>query len=378
MTIQSSSKKVEENNDIDLFGEIFFLFKNKKRIVVFALVGSFLGFSLSLVMPKIYSSTATILPPEQNQSSLAATLGQFGGLSSMAGSISGLKNSSQLYVGLLQSRSIADRLISKFNLLNRYQVKVKSLARRMLDQRTVITIGKDGIITISAEDTDPAVAANLANAYVEELISLTQRLAVTDAAKRRLFFEQQLKISKDKLSEAEAALKQTQLKTGILQPEGQIQAIVTNVAQVKATLASKQVQLASIRSFATERNPQVVRIQQEIDELKQQLVNLEKNQSNPGDIFVPTGHLPESGLEYVRKYRDVKYYETMFEIMSKQYESAKLDEAREGAIVQVVDTAIPADYKTRPRKTVYIFIGGLLGLFVGLIYAYSLKWYKRT
>ena len=244
-----------------------------------------------------------------------------------------------------------------------YRDKKMSDGRRDLESATSIVLGKEGFITISVEDKDRSRAPQIANAYVEQLRKLTQDLAVTEAGHRRLFFERQLELTKNKLADAEQALKETEQKTGLIQLDGQAKAIIESVVKLRALIAAKEVELHARRLFSTEQNPDVMLGEQLLSGLRTQLVLLERQSGGPGNIQVPVGNVPEAGLQYVRKLRDVKYAETIFEILAKQYEAARLDEAKTGAIIQVLDPAIEPDRKSSPPRSLIVVIVTLLGFF---------------
>lgn len=299
-------------------------------------------------------------------------LGQLGGLAGAAGGIAGLKNPNDLYVAMLQSRTIADKLISHFDLKARFDVETLDEARKKLDKIATVASDKAGTISVLVENKDPKFAAELANAFVSELSNLTKGLAITDAAQRRLFFEKQLIAVKDDLANAEIALRKTQESTGMLQLDGQVQGIIRNVAQLEGTIAAKEVQLNAMRSFATNSNPDLLRLQGEIQGYQAQLEKLKTGKlSKDGDLMVPTGKIPEVGIEYIRSLRNVKYQETIFELLSKQYELAKIDEAKESSNIQILDNAVPAEKKSKPKELIIILLGffggGFLALFLALI-----------
>jgi uncharacterized protein involved in exopolysaccharide biosynthesis len=243
--------------------------------------------------------------------------------------------------------------------------------RNDLASNSGITAGKDGLITISVDDEDPKRAAAIANAYVEELDRLSQSLAVTEAAQRRLFFERQLKQAKDDLSKAEVALKVTQEKTGLIKLDDQGRAIIEAVATLRGQISAKEVELQAMRTFTTEKNPDYIRAQQQLSGLRTELGKLERAQiSGVGDILLSTRQVPEAGLEYVRKYRDVKYQETIFELLAKQFEAAKIDEAKEAGIIQIVDPAIAPDRKSRPKRALIVIATTLLAAMVAVFWAF--------
>jgi uncharacterized protein involved in exopolysaccharide biosynthesis len=241
--------------------------------------------------------------------------------------------------------------------------------RAALAGGTEIKTGKDGFITIEYSDKDPKFAASIANAYVEELDKLNNTLAITEASRKRLFFETQLKMTRDNLEAAEVGLKQTQERTGFVQPEKQGGAIIEAVANLRAQIASYEVELAAMGAYATPQNPIYRQVQQTIVALRAQLAKLEANSSGR-DIKVPTGKLPETSLEFVRKMRNLKYQETLFELLSKQYEVAKIDEAKEAALIQVVDKALVPEQKSKPMRSLIVILATLMAFFLGMLLAF--------
>jgi uncharacterized protein involved in exopolysaccharide biosynthesis len=352
-----------ELNECHVLDLLIILSRRKQIILRTTLATAVLAAMVSLLLPNRYIATANILPPEQSPSLAASMIGQLGALGAMAQKDLGLKNPNDLYVGMLRSRTSEDALIRRFDLLRVYRDKKMSDGRRDLESATSIVLGKEGFITISVEDKDRSRAPQIANAYVEQLRKLTQDLAVTEAGHRRLFFERQLELTKNKLADAEQALKETEQKTGLIQLDGQAKAIIESVVKLRALIAAKEVELHAMRLFSTEQNPDVMLGEQLLSGLRTQLVLLERQSGGPGNIQVPVGNVPEAGLQYVRKLRDVKYAETIFEILAKQYEAARLDEAKTAAIIQVLDPAIEPDRKSSPPRSLIVVIVTLLGFF---------------
>ncbi|KKO63682.1 Tyrosine-protein kinase wzc [Janthinobacterium sp. KBS0711] len=297
-------------------------------------------------------------------------MGQLGGLAGAAGSLAGLKNPNDLYVGMLQSRTVADNIIARYKLEERYKQDSMQDTRKAFEKKRRITSGKDGMISIEVDDKDPKVAADIANAHVDELMVLTKTFAITEASQRRLFFEKQLKLAKEELANAELALRKTQENTGMLQLSGQVQGIIASMAQLKGVIASKEVEAASMRTFATGQNPALVRVNEELRSLRGQLEKLQaKQDGKDGGLLTSTGNIPEVGLEYVRKLRDVKYYETVFELLAKQFEMAKIDEAKDTSTIQQLDKAIPADKNSGPKRLMIALAGLAGGLLLGIMMA---------
>ena len=239
---------------------------------------------------------------------------------------------------------------------NEYGFKPYQDARKELASRSKIDAGDEGLISISVSDRDPKRAADLANAYVTQLRSLNQNLAVTEAAQRRLFYQQKLDAERDDLAVAELAVKQTQEKSGLIQPDAQGRAIVDAVANMRAQVAIKEVQLQAMRTYATADNPDLRRGEQELAGLRGQLAKLERNtgETGNGNLEVPTRQLPQAELEYLRLARDLKYHEALYEFLSKQLEAARLDEAKEAVMIQVVDKAIPPEKKSGPHRLLIV------------------------
>jgi tyrosine-protein kinase Etk/Wzc len=361
-----------ENGKIYLSDLLSVLVQQRKIVIATPIVTGTLALVAGLLMTPMFTSTAKIMPPQQQQGSgMAAMLGQLGGLGPVAGGL-GLRSPNELYVGLLESRTVADNLITRFKLKERYEASSMDATRKHLANNSIIATGKkDGFITIAAIDKDPQFAADLANAYVEQLIKLTQTLALTEASQRRNFFEIQLKSTKDQLANAEVALRTTQEKTGMILPEGQVQAIITSVAQLKGAIAAKEVEVNAMRTFAADKNPELLRAQEELRSLQAQQAKLENSRaSKSGDFMVPTGKIPEVGVEYIRSVREVKYYEAMFELLAKQFELAKIDEAKQSSVVQVLDKAIPADHKFAPKRALITVAGFIGGAVLGLVFAF--------
>jgi uncharacterized protein involved in exopolysaccharide biosynthesis len=285
-----------------------------------------------------------------------------------------------MYVSLLMSRTVEDAMIQRFGLLQEYDEKRMSDARAKFEARTTVVAGvKDGLIRISMEDGDPKRVAEMANGYVDEFRRLSASLAITEAARRRLFFEEQLRQAKDDLAGAEEALKKTQQSTGILQIDSQARSLIESAAILRGQVVAKQVQIQGMRSFAAEDNPSLILAKQELAALESQLARLTRSQSDSGsDLMLSKGRATEAGLEYIRRYRDVKYRETVFQLLAKEFEIAKLDEAREGAIVQVVDLAVPPDRKSSPHRVLIIIGTTVMAFFVAAFWIVVRQGLART
>jgi uncharacterized protein involved in exopolysaccharide biosynthesis len=339
------------------------LARHKRLVVGIPFAAGVVAAAITLMMPNIYSATARILPPQQGSSATASSLmAQVGALSSGATALLALKNPSDLYVGMLRSNTVADALIKRFDLRTWYGEKTLVQTRRSLSKAATITV-------IEVSDEKPQRAADLANGYAEELERLTVTLAISEAAQRRLFFEKQLKHAKEDLAEAELALKRTQESTGLIKLDEQGRALIESVARIRAEIAAKEVQLAAMRTYATAQNPDFVMLQQQIAGLRDQVSKLEGSAKlEKGSLLVTGGNVSEAGLEYIRRVRDVKYQEAIFEVLIRQLELAKIDEAREASIVQVLDTATPPDRKAKPKRLLITLVTAIVSGLITVLY----------
>jgi uncharacterized protein involved in exopolysaccharide biosynthesis len=267
-----------------------------------------------------------------------------------------LKNPSEQYLAFMNSRSVQDALIDRFNLVERYESKFKQDARLALQANARASSGKDGLITVEVTDKDPLFAAQLANAHIDELQNLLSRLAVTEAQQRRVFFEKQLNTAKENLVTAERALKASGVNSSALKANPQ--AAVEGLAKLKATLTAQEVKLASMRGYLTESAPDFKQAQIELSALRTQVARFEKADPDSGG----------NQSDYIAKFRDFKYNETLFELFAKQYEIARVDESREGAVIQVVDVAEPPEKKTNPKKAIIALMAAVFtGFFLLLL-----------
>ena len=357
----------DDDDEISLFDLLILLAKHKKLVLGLPFIVALLAVGISLLLPNIYTGTTKILPPQQSQSGASAMLAQLGGLAGLAGGVAGIKSPNDLYIGMLKSRTVADNLIQRFDLMKIYEAKYPSQARLGLAGVTNITAGKDDIITIEADDKDPKRAADLANAYVDELFKLTKVLAVTEASQRRLFFERQFEQARDNLTKSEAAARQALEKGGLVQVEGQGRAIVETTARLRGQITVKEVQIGAMRTFATENNPDLKLAQQELESMKRELARIEgPSGSKSGNAQENSG----SGIDTLGLLRNVKYYETIYELLAKQFELAKIDEAKDSAVVQVMDKAIEPDRKSKPKRSLIVLLSALAALFIGILWAF--------
>jgi uncharacterized protein involved in exopolysaccharide biosynthesis len=298
------------------------------------------------------------MPPQQQQSASSILAQQLGALGALGGAATaGLRNPNDQYVALLKSRAIEDRLIERFKLVERYEVDLKHDARLRLEANTRASSGKDGLIQLQFDDHNPAFAAEVANAYVEELGRLLKTLAVTEAQQRRIFFEKLLAETRDKLAAAQQALAATGVNPSALR--GSPEATVTPLAQLQAQIRAQEVRLGVMRGYLAESSAEFRRAQDELAALRAQV-------QKAGQAVPPAA----GESDYIARFREFKYQETLFELFSRQYEIARVDESREGAVIQVVDRALPPERKTKPKKALIAIIATLATGFALLLFVF--------
>ena len=360
-------RTTDHEDEISLLDLLIVLAKHKKLILGLSFVVAVLAAGISLLLPNIYTGTTKIMPPQQNQLAGAAMLAQLGGgLGGLAGGVAGLKNPSDLYVGMLKSRTVADNIIQRFGLTQLYDVDYLSEARKHLEKVSDVTSGKDGIITVEVDDKDPKRAADLANAYADELLKLTQVLAVTEASQRRLFFERQLAQAKDNLTKAEVSARQALQQGGLVKVDDQGRGMVETTARLSAQITVKEVQIGAMRTFAADRNPDLRLAQQELESMKHELAKIEGTGGAKSAPLDPRGQ----GFESLRLLRDLKYNEVIFELLAQQYGLAKIDEAKDSTVVQVMDKALEPDRKSKPKRALIVLLSALAAGFLAILWAF--------
>ena len=363
--------------------DVWIVLSRYRKFILWSTLGmSVLAAITVFLLPSRYTAETVVLPPGENSSLSSAILGQVGGssaLASLAGASLGVKNPGDRYVSLFRLPIVEDALIKRFNLMNRYhQKRITDTRHRFEDRSTVVLGPKDGLIRISVTDWDPNLAAEMANAYVDEFRKLSAHLAVTEASQRRLFFQQQMLDANEDLAAAEEAMKNTEQTTGVLQIDSQAKALIESAATLRGQITAKEVEIQVMQSSLTENNPRMIAAEQELSALNTQLALLNgKDTGLNSDIIPAKNSLLASQVAYIRKLRDLRYYEAIEEILAKQFEMAKLDEAREGAIIQVAEVASPPDKRSFPRRTITIVIATFLSFVLSSVGCLFFEGFKR-
>ena len=348
-----------DNDEISLLDLLQTIVDNLRLLVLGPLTVGLAALGVSFAVPPSYSALTTFLPPQQQQGMAASMLASLGALSGLAGAATGLKSPADQYIAFLKSNSVEDALIERFKLIERYKSEFKQDARTRLEGSVKIISGKDGLISITVEDTDASFAADLANAYVEELTRLLSRLAVTEAQQRRKFFEKQLEQTKDRLTQAEIALNATGVSSNVLKSNPA--SAVAAVAALQAQVTAQEVKLGAMRGYLAETAPDFQQALVELTSLRSQLSKLSQDKAQP---------TAPGQSNYVSAYRQFKYQETLFELFARQFEMAKVDESREGAVIQVLDKATPPERKSAPKKAQIAIVATLAAGFALLLFVF--------
>jgi uncharacterized protein involved in exopolysaccharide biosynthesis len=372
----------EDGPQYGLIDVLTWLGDSKGLVALLTAVGMAVGLACAFLLPEQFTARTTLLPPGTQQSNSSAALATLGAIGALPAGLAP-KTPDELYVTLLRSDTVLRRLDEAFGLQARYKVANYERLRRKAPTYIDITADKKtGVITVAVTDEQAEFAAKLANAHASELATVLSRLAVSEAQQRRVFFEQQLKATKDRLVAAEQDLRKVQERSGVIVLDKQAEALITGAAQLRALIAEREVQLRVLRTGATEQNPEVMRMNSELAGLRAELSRLESSRpasgSAPRDasspLDLPVGKLPEAAIDYIRARRELKVQETLLENMIRQYEIAKLDEAKEGQVLQQIDTAVPPDYRSYPPR-LYLVAGGTAG---GLLLAVALVVLRRS
>ncbi len=353
-----SPQALDAEDEISFLDLLHTIVDNLRLLIIGPLVVGLAALGISFFVTPTFTATVKFLPPQQQQSAAASMLASLGGLGGLAGAAAGLKNPADQYLAFMKSNTVQDALIDRFKLQERYETKFKSDTRLALTASTRASSGKDGLITVEIDDKEPEFAAELANAHVDELQKLLARLAVTEAQQRRAFFEKQLDQVKAKFTAAEQALRATGVSSSVLKSNPA--SALAAVAGLKAQVTAQEVKVGAMRGYLAETAPDFKQAMSELANLRAQLAKQEKDE--PADAA--------GQGDYVAKFREFKYQETLFELFARQFEMAKVDESREGAVIQVLDAAQPPERKSKPKKALIAIIATLATGFALLLFVF--------
>lgn len=372
--MQSTAKRNENINSLQYL-EI--LIKRKRMIIAVTAASFVLSVGVSLLLPNTFRAAALILPPQQSDYGLmGGMLAQGGGLASLAGDMMGKTSNAEMYVGILNSEAIRDLIVDRFKLMEVYATKTRVDTYKRLENVAKIEVGKKtGIISVAVEDKNPKRAADIANAFVDELIKKLIDLNVTGASLNKSYLEERLaKVNAD-LVVAEDALKKFSAKNKTLQVSEQAKTAISGLARLKAELVTQEVHLSTLKSYLTDQNQEVINVKNTISGLKSEIARMEGN--SPEGAILSLGSVPAISEEYGRLTREFKVQETLFELLRKQYEMAKLSETKNVSSVQIIQKASPPDKKIRPKRSQLVIIITYTTLILAILSAFVLERWER-
>lgn len=365
------------------------LTEHRRLIGGLCLAGMLATLSISLLLPNVYESTASILPQlDSKEMGTLATLLASPAAGGMAQNLGlGLPamptTPTDVFVSIVKSRVMADEVIGRFKLMDRYREKTMVETRKELEDHIRITVTKEKVIKVAVEDEDPQVAADMANFYVTNLDRLNRTVTVSKAGQNRAFIERRLGETMESMAKAEDALREFQTKNRTVAVEAQAKVMIEAAAILQGQITAQEVQYQVMGTYLSPDNPDVARIRSNIEELKKQLSTMETGKGGkgqlPGDRLHPAmTTVPDLALQFARLYRQVKVQETLFTLLTSQHEQAKIAEARDTPTVQVLDQGVPADKRTRPRLLLNTAVAGVLALVIGVFLAFFLDYRARV
>ena len=353
------------DDEINLLEVAIALGQQKKVLFGIPAATTAVALAYALFAPPIYTATTIILPPQQEQSSASSMLASLGSLAGLAGASAGIKSPEEMYVAFFNSQSVENDVINSLHLKAHYRRNSLYETRKELERNISVSADKQtGLIKLDASDRNPVFAATLANADVDALRSLLSRIAVTGAQQRRAFFYQQMHKAAQALAAADARFRRLSAQGGLPLTEALAQSDVQTSTALRAKITATELEIAGLQQFSTAQNPSVRRLTAQLTALREQLNRLQEG----GARERPTNSKGEAAISALR---DLKTQESVLEAMTKQYEMAKVDEAREGPLLQQVDVARPPERANKPKRVVIVIIGATIGIILGIIGALS-------
>ena len=338
---------------------------------------------VSLLMTPIYQAKATIMPVESSGGRLSGALQNLSSIPFVGGILPGSGGTSATkLVAILNSRTLAEDIIQSFNLMKViFEVKeekpptLQDAARSLMGMTKITDNKKDGVISISVEYKNPKIAADIANHYTTVLQKFLNENALSLTKRNRIFIEDQLQKVKEELIQAEETMKSFQTDKKIVAMDTQAGAAINVLADLKAQITAKEIQLGVMKQFSTSANPDVLRINDELRELRKQLAKVEFKGGTHETAALPSlSEVPALGLQYIRLKREALTQEKVFELLTQQYEMAKIEETKEDITFQVIDRAIPSEERIKPKRRQQVMIAGAVSLFAGVFLVFFLEY----
>lgn len=374
-TYTQAPQQIQDEDEINLLELVRVIIRRRDFIIKLTIGVAVLAVLYSLTLKNIYTATAKLLPPQKDGGggAAAALLGQLGGLGGMA---AGLGGTTDLYLGILKSRSVTDAVIQRMDLARDLKIKNPDQLRKVTQTMVKFQAGKDGIITVTADNKNPRKAALLVNTFIDELQKKSLQLNLTKASTERSFLEKRLSVVRQDLKAAEDDMKAFQEKNKVIKADAQAAASIEGVARLKAEIATKEVQLAALRHSMTDEAPEVKALLAAVSRLRGQMSSM-SGSGESGAVIPGVGTAPGIGVEYVRKLRELKLQEAMFEQLTKQFELAKLNEARDSSSIQVLDDAVVPSQKSKPKRSIIVILATVTAFFCSIFLVFIQEYLSK-
>lgn len=360
------------SDDLNILEYWHVIVRRKKFIATLTSVAAAISIIISLLLPKVYSASASVLPPQQESGLASGLLSQVpGNIGGLAGSLLGMQSKADVWVGILKSQTVRDAIITRFNLRERYKADNIEDTRKVLDKMVIVRMSEDDeIISITVEDKEPAAARDMANAFIEELDRVNRTVVTTSGRRTREFVHKRLSEAGGELKRLEGEMKSFQERHGAVQLDEQGKAIIESMGKVKGALIAKEVELQTLMSYAAPTNPHVSLLKHEIDGLRAKLSEFEHGGNlASGSVFIPTSRLPSINIQFARKLREAAVQQTLYEFLTQQYELARIQEAKDSPTVQVLDYATTPEKKSKPKRSLIVLLSTFTALCFGVFYS---------
>ncbi len=378
------NKEIEQEK-VDIFSYLTVLV-SYRRFIFLNMVGVCVIVAIiSLFLPNWYRATTTILPPQRETLNL-------GMASSLLGAASGISSSfslplmatpSDVYAAILKSRTVTEAVTEKENLMSVYKIKSREATIKELISRVSVNVTPEGLISLSYEDRDRNRAADVTNRFIQELDRINRETSTSKAKNARIFIEERLAQTQKDLNLAEENLKRFQEENKTLVLNEQMKSAIEKAADLKAEMVSSEIELNVLSKTMSPSHPQIASLRSRVNEIKRQLGVLElgNQEEKPEDktvLDVAFNQVPSLSLQLARLIREVKIQETVFELLTQQYEQYKIEENKDTPTVQILDRAVPPEMKAKPKRSFLVGIAGILSLFVSATFVFGQEYIKRS
>jgi uncharacterized protein involved in exopolysaccharide biosynthesis len=378
-----NSERIDEDK-INLLNYLIVLVNYRRFLLLNTLFVCIIVALLSFLLPSWYTAHTTLLPPERETSFLGLSSSLLGGVSS-GGDISlpFMATPSDVIAAILTSRNISEKIVEKTDLMQVYNTNSKEEAIRELASHIQVRVTDEGLVSLDFEDQDKERAAMVANLFIQELDHINRNTNVSRARNTRLFIEERMNKTRKDLTLAEDNLREFQEEHKTISLDEQMKTAIQTAADLKAEMVLNEIELNVLSQNLSPAHPEIQKLRSKINQIRKQLEKLEfgdqkENSEENGVLDVPFSEVPRLSLELARLIRDLKIQEAIFELLSSQYEQAKIQEAKDTPTIQVLDRAVPPEKRSRPKRVLMVILAGVASLFVGAVFVFGLEYLKSS